>query len=148
MEWENNHSPIVRAQLNYPQLPKEIHSVSFGNPHGICIVEDLNKTNVPEWGKILTKDPMFPNEANISFVQIVDRQNIKLRVYERGVGPTLACGSAACAAVIVGQSLNLLDNTVNVSFQVGELLININPQKNTLSMTGPAKSVYIGRFKI
>jgi len=148
VDWQNNHSAVVAKELNYPQLPKQIHSLSVGNPHGVCIVDDLKHTPVNEWGQILTKDPMFPNGANISFLQVITKSLIDLRVYERGVGPTLACGSAACAAVIVGNSLKLLDNSVTVRFEVGELLITLNTQTHSINMTGPANSVYIGRFKV
>ncbi len=143
-----NYTAVETKQLNYDGLPNEIHTVSTGNPHGVCIVNNINSTPVYEWGKKLTKDPMFPNEANIGFMQILDREHVKLRVYERGVGPTLACGSAACAAVLAGKALNLLDNKVEVQFAHGELLIEINSNDQNLIMTGPANSVYIGRFRV
>lgn len=108
---------------------------------------DVNQTPVLEWGKKLTTDPMFSNEANIGFMQIIDRENIILRVYERGVGPTLACGSAACAALLVGKDLNLLDNKVKVAFEYGDLTIELQPD-HSITMSGPANSVYIGRFRV
>lgn len=143
-----NYTDVTSHPLNISELPKEIHSVATGNPHGVCIVDNLEQTPVAEWGKILTKNPLFPDEANISFMRIVDRDHVELRVYERGVGLTLACGSAACAAVLVGRNLNLVSNRVKVSFQHGDLTIAVNHNDKTLSMTGPANSVYIGRFRI
>jgi diaminopimelate epimerase len=143
-----NYTNVIAHSLNNPDLPKEIYSVATGNPHGVCIVENLDRTPVAEWGKILTKNPIFPDEANISFMHIVNREHVELRVYERGVGPTLACGSAACAAMLVGKNLNLLDNRVKVSFQHGDLTIAVNSTDKTLSMTGPANNVYIGRFRV
>lgn len=143
-----NYTEVISHPLNTPELPHEIHAVATGNPHGVCLVENLQNTPVAEWGKQLTKMPMFPNEANISFMQVLTSDHIELRVYERGVGPTLACGSAACAAVLVGRALNLLDDCVKVSFQHGDLSIAISPSDKSLSMTGPASSVYIGRFRI
>lgn len=148
VEWSKNNTNVTTNQLNIPGYPNEIHLVSLGNPHGVCIVDDLSTTPVAEWGARLTNDPMFPNGANIGFMQIVDRNHIKLRVYERGAGLTHACGSGACAAVLVGNSLNLLDNNVTVHFEYGDLIISSNVQQQTLRMTGPASSIYIGRFKI
>lgn len=142
-----NYTAVTKHDLHNPDLPKEIYSVATGNPHGVCIVDDVSKVPIEEWGRILTKDPIFPNEANIGFMQIIDRQHIILRVFERGVGPTLACGSAACAALLVGNSLNLLDKKAHVAFEYGELLIEIMSDQS-LSMSGPANSVYIGRFRI
>jgi diaminopimelate epimerase len=143
-----NYTEVISHPLNNSDLPKEIYSVATGNPHGVCIVDNLDRTPVAKWGQLLTKHPIFPNEANIGFMKIINRDHIELRVYERGIGPTLACGSAACAAVLVGRNLNLLDNRVKVSFEHGDLIISINPTDKTLNMTGPANSVYIGRFRI
>jgi diaminopimelate epimerase len=143
-----NFTPVVSKELNYPKLPTIIHTVSVGNPHGVCIVDDLASTQVKEWGKLLTKDPMFPEGANIGFMQILARDRVQLRVYERGVGLTHACGSGACAAMLVGKALNLLDNKVHVMFEFGELLITYDAQDQSLHMSGPANSVFIGRFKV
>jgi len=143
-----NYTDVMSHPLHNLELPKEIYSVATGNPHGVCLVDNLDDTQVSSLGKILTKNPIFPHGANISFMRIVNRDHIELRVYERGVGPTLACGSAACAAVLVGRHLNLVDHHVKVSFQYGDLIIAINPNDKTLSMTGSANSVYIGRFRV
>lgn len=142
-----NYTPVTPHNLHAEGLPDQIYAVSIGNPHGICIVNSVDNIPVAEWGKKLTKDPIFPNEANISFVQIINREHVNIRVYERGVGPTLACGSAACATLLVGKSLNLLDNKVRVSFEYGDLTVEMNADQS-ISMSGPANSVYIGRFRI
>lgn len=144
----NNYTAVINHQLNYAGLPSEIYAVSTGNPHGVCLVSDFNSNSIYEWGKKLTSDPIFPDEANISFMQIIDKDNINLRVYERNVGPTLACGTAACAAVLVGHSNNLLNNKVTVNFEHGNLIIEINPIDKSLNMTGPANSIFMGRFRI
>ncbi len=141
------YGDVTKHTLHHAGYPSEIHAVSTGNPHGVCIVDDVTKVPVLEWGKTLTQEPIFPNEANIGFMQVIDRENVLLRVYERGVGPTFACGSAACAALLVGKSLNLLGNKATIQFEYGNLMITMNPDQ-TLSMTGPANSVYIGRFRI
>lgn len=143
-----NYSSVVTQPLNFIAMPKEIHTVSTGNPHGVCIVENLKDVPINDWGKKLSTNAMFPQQANISFMQIIDRDQIKLRVYERGAGPTLACGSAACAAMLVGRSLNLLNNKVTVEFERGKLTIAYNVADQSLTMTGPATSVYIGRFRV
>lgn len=148
VDWQLDLPLITSKKLDYPKLPGEIYSISVGNPHGICIVEDLRDVNLQAWGEILTKDPIFPNRANISFMQVRNRGLAELKVYERGVGPTLACGSAACAATLVGNHLNLLDNSVTIKFAVGELLITLSQENTRINMNGPANSVYIGRFKV
>lgn len=142
-----NYTDVVKKQLNLELGPKEIYTVSTGNPHGICIVDDLNQYSLQEVGMKLSTDPMFPQGANISFMQIVDKNKVNLRVYERGAGLTLACGSAACAAMLVARSLNLINDQISVAFQHGDLTISFN-QDQTITMTGPANSVFIGRFRI
>lgn len=142
-----NYTNVTTHTISYPDMPQQIHSISTGNPHGVCVVADSKAIPVQEWGQKLTAAPIFHNQANISFMQIVNRNQIILRVYERGVGPTLACGSAACAATLVGRHLNLLDSKVEVDFEYGSLLIEILSDQS-ISMTGPASSVYIGRFRI
>lgn len=148
VEWADNSTAVITTQLQHENLPQQIYSVSMGNPHGICIVDKLDATPVAVWGQKLAKESIFPHGANIGFMQIIDRQNIKLRVFERGAGLTLACGSNACAAVLVGKSLNLLDNKVSVQFEFGNLEIEYNELNKTVLMTGPANSVYVGRFRI
>lgn len=143
-----NYTGVIKQQLTLESGPKEIYTVSTGNPHGVCIVDDLKQFSLQEIGQKLSTHPMFPQGANISFMQIVDRHKVNLRVYERGAGLTLACGSAACAAMLVAKSLNLINDQITVAFQYGELTISFNPQDQSLTMTGPANSVYIGRFRI
>ncbi len=143
-----SYTAVSTHSLHIPELPKTIHVVSVGNPHGVCIVDNLANVPLSDWGKRLSKDSMFPDGANISFMHVLDRQHVNLRVYERGVGPTLACGSAACAAMLVGKSLNLLDNKVNVAFEYGALIIQYHADDQTISMLGPASSVFLGRFRI
>jgi diaminopimelate epimerase len=144
-----NYTAVSNAPLNIPGLPPQIYTVSTGNPHGVLVMDDIiNSEQLETWGKQLTNAPMFPQGANISFMQVVDRKTLNLRVYERGVGPSLACGSAACAAMLVGRHLNLLDNKVYVQFEFGDLIIEYSDNDQSISMTGPATSVFIGRFRI
>lgn len=143
-----NYSDVTSHLLGIDGLPHKIHAITTGNHHGVCIVTDLSQTPIEAWGQTLTRHPIFPNQANISFIKINNRNHIEMRVYERGVGLTLACGSAACAAVLVGQKLNLLDSNIKVSFLHGDLTIAVDPHNHSLSMTGPTSNVYIGRFRI
>ena len=119
-------------------------AVSMGNPHAVLHVNDVNTAPVTELGKALESHALFPERANIGFMQIVNRQLIKLRVYERGSGETLACGSGACAAVVIGIEQNLLDNTVVVELAGGTLKINWAGRGTPVWMTGAAVTVFEG----
>ncbi len=119
-------------------------AVSMGNPHAVLHVNDVNTAPVTELGKALESHALFPERANIGFMQIINRQLIKLRVYERGAGETLACGSGACAAVVIGIEQNLLDSTVVVELAGGTLKINWAGRGTPVWMTGAAVTVFEG----
>ncbi|MEI6706999.1 MAG: diaminopimelate epimerase [Methylococcales bacterium] len=119
-------------------------AVSMGNPHAVLHVEDVNSAPVAKLGKALESHALFPERANIGFMQIVNRQLIKLRVYERGAAETLACGSGACAAVVIGIEQNLLDSTVVVELAGGTLKINWAGRGTPVWMTGAAVTVFEG----
>lgn len=123
-------------------------ATSMGNPHAVLRVEDVNVAPVNELGPLLESHPKFPERANIGFMQIIDRQHIKLRVYERGAAETLACGSGACAAVVVGIEQNLLDQYVDVDLPGGRLNINWLGRGHPVLMTGPAVSVFEGYIEL
>jgi len=123
-------------------------AVSMGNPHGVLIVDDVATAAVLELGPKLEHHPRFANQANIGFMQILDRQNIKLRVFERGVGETKACGTGACAAVVAGQQQGLLDTQVTAQLTGGDLLIEWQGPGHHLCMTGPATHVYEGQVRL
>ena len=118
--------------------------VSMGNPHCVIQVDDVVTAPVTTLGSVLETHERFPEKANIGFMQIIDRRNIKLRVFERGVGETQACGTGACAAVAVGINQGLLDNKVSVNLPGGELLIEWQGGNSSLFMTGSATHVYDG----
>lgn len=122
----------------------ELACVSMGNPHGVLQVSDIDQAAVEKLGPKLEAHPRFPNKANIGFCQVVDRQNIRLRVFERGVGETRACGTGACAAAVVSIAANLVDNKVNVSLPGGNLQIEWQGENQPVYMTGPATTVYDG----
>lgn len=121
-------------------------AVSMGNPHAVIQVEDVDNAPVAEWGKLLESHPLFPERVNVGFMQIVDRQHIKLRVYERGAAETLACGSGACAAAVIGIEHGLLDSVVDVELPGGLLTIQWSGRGKSVLMTGPAVSVFDGQI--
>ena len=122
--------------------------VSMGNPHAVLVVDDVASAPVFELGSKLEQHPRFPNKANIGFMQIIDRNTIKLRVFERGVGETKACGTGACAAVVVGQQQGLLDTNVTTQLTGGNLAIQWQGPGHHLFMDGPANQVYEGQIKL
>lgn len=125
----------------------EVGAVGLGNPHCVLLVENVDTAPVASVGPLLESHPDFPERVNVGFMQIVDRGHIRLRVFERGSGETLACGSGACAAVVVGQRRGFLDDTVQVDLPGGSLSIRYTGQGGIL-MTGPAAHVYDGRIEI
>ncbi len=124
----------------------EVGAVSMGNPHVVLQVATVNTAPVSTWGPILETHPQFPEKVNVGFMEIVRRDAINLRVFERGVGETLACGSGACAAVVVGQRWGKLDNTVTVSLRGGQL--TVSQRENEVYLQGPAIFVYQGDVEV
>ena len=134
------------AQIGNRQL--EFSVVSMGNPHAVIFVDDVKQTPVQEIGVQLENDSRFPNRTNVQFVQVIDRGNIAQRVFERGVGETLASGSGACAAVAVAQKQNQVDETVRVHMPGGELEIHTHNNNPCLFMTGPTEYSFEGRVEV
>ncbi len=125
-----------------------ISAVSMGNPHAVQIVDDVESAAVEELGPLIEHHPRFPKRVNAGFMQIMDRQHIRLRVYERGSGETLSCGTGACAAVVTGIRRNLLDSPVIVATHGGTLTITWNSEDSPVLMTGPAISVFSGEINL
>jgi diaminopimelate epimerase len=119
-------------------------AVSMGNPHAVIHVADSKAAPVAKLGKALESHPLFPERANIGFMQVVNRHSVKLRVYERGAAETLACGSGACAAVVVGIEQQLLDSPVVVELAGGTLKISWAGRGEPVWMTGAAMTVFDG----
>lgn len=126
----------------------EITAVSMGNPHAVQVVENIEQAAVNEIGPLIENHPRFPNRVNAGFMQIIDRQHIKLRVFERGAGETLSCGTGACAAVVAGILRGLLAATVEVETRGGKLSINWAGGTTPVLMTGPALAVFNGEISI
>ena len=126
----------------------EISAVSMGNPHAVQLVADVEAAPVDTQGPLIERHARFPKRANAGFMQIVDRSHIKLRVFERGAGETLSCGTGACAAVVAGIRRGLLDETVHVATHGGTLTISWAGESAPVLMTGPAISVFEGEIII
>ena len=125
-----------------------IGAVSLGNPHAVLRVPDLDQAPVARLGPLIERHPRFPKRVNAGFMQILDPGHIRLRVFERGAGETLACGTGACAAVAVGHRLGLLDAAVRVRLPGGDLRITWAGGTEPLWMTGPAVSVFSGEIAL
>lgn len=126
----------------------KVGAVSMGNPHCVLKVDSVEKAPVQAVGPLLSQHSYFPAQANVGFMEVIDRQNIKLRVYERGVGETLACGTGACAAVVASRLQGLTDEKVKVTLPGGSLWITWQGEGSTVLMSGPAKVVFEGQVEI
>ena len=120
-------------------------ALSMGNPHAVTFVENVDDFNVKDIGPIIERNPKFPNRTNVEFVEILDKNNIKVRVWERGVGETLACGTGACAAVVASGLNGYTDELVTVQLPGGKLKIEWGTD-NHIYMQGTAKTVYKGEI--
>jgi len=135
-------APMYHLEINDKKI--KIAVVSMGNPHAVQIVTNINHAPVANEGPMIESHPRFPKKVNAGYMQILDRTHIRLRVFERGAGETLACGTGACAATVSGISLGLLDNEVQVSMQGGDLKIRWEGENQPVLMTGPAVTVFEG----
>ena len=125
-----------------------ISVVSMGNPHAVQVVEDVASAAVEKLGPLIEHHPHFPKRVNVGFMQVMDRQHVRLRVYERGTGETLSCGTGACAAVVAGIRRGLLDSPVTVATHGGTLSIAWDGEDTPVLMTGPAISVFSGEINL
>ncbi|MBR5675645.1 MAG: diaminopimelate epimerase [Neisseriaceae bacterium] len=133
---------IVAGTLSIPLV-----CVNVGNPHAVVLVDDVRNAPVAQWGAKIEHHPQFPERVNVAFMQVLDRNHIQLRAFERTTGETLASGTSACAAVAAGIRLGLLDNTVTVSQQGGDLWVEWQDNQEIL-MTGPAETVFEGNITL
>jgi diaminopimelate epimerase len=126
----------------------DIGAVSMGNPHAVLQVSDVKTAPVERFGPSIERHERFPNRTNVGFMQVVDRGHIRLRVFERGAGETLACGTGACAAVAVGRRHGLLDPEVRVDLPGGSATVSWAAAGEHLWLTGPATTVFTGSIDI
>ncbi|OGS81719.1 MAG: diaminopimelate epimerase [Gallionellales bacterium GWA2_59_43] len=125
-----------------------ISAVSMGNPHAVQVVDDVERAPVEKLGPLIEHHPRFPKRVNAGFMQVKDRSHIRLRVFERGTGETLSCGTGACAAVVAGIRRGLLDSPVNVATHGGTLTIAWAGEGEPVLMTGPAITVFEGEIHL
>ena len=142
----STEEPVKNIELEAENKKFKFTCVSMGNPHAITIVENTKEFDVEKYGKVLEVDKAFPKKANIEFAQIIDRQNINMRVWERGAGETLACGTGACATAVACNLNGLTDRKVNIELLGGTLNIEWNETDNHVYMTGPAVTVFDGEL--
>ncbi len=138
----------VDYELDVDGRTLRIGAVSMGNPHAVLDVDDLDQAPVAELGPRIEHHPRFPARVNAGFMQVVDRNHIRLRVFERGAGETQACGSGACAAVVAGRLTGRLDTEVRVSLNGGDLVVSWDGPGQPVFMSGPAASVFDGQIQL
>lgn len=134
--------------LNVSEQHLTISALSMGNPHVVINVSNVKKAPVAQLGPMIENHPLFPQRTNVGFMQIDRRSEIHLRVYERGTGETLACGSGACAAVVAGRQLGLIDEEVVVHLPGGDLVVKWHSEGQPVFMQGPAETVYEGTIEL
>ena len=140
-----------RYEGNFERWPVEGAEwavLSMGNPHAVCFVENVDTAPVATLGPRIETHARFPRHVNVGFLQVVSRTEARIRVHERGAGETLACGTGACAAVVAGIRLGLLDRRVEVHARGGDLLIEWPSDEQSVLMTGPAETVYHGEIEL
>jgi diaminopimelate epimerase len=138
---------LVQA-LEVGGTAREISAVSMGNPHAVQVVDNIADAPVAIEGPLIERHPRFPQRVNAGYMQVLDRNRISLRVFERGAGETLACGTGACAAVAVGMQRGLLDSPVRVATRGGELTVSWGGPGSPVLMTGAATSVFDGEIEL
>jgi diaminopimelate epimerase len=140
--------PVLDARLEVGGGTLQVSSVSMGNPHAVIYVDDVDDAPVGTLGPLVENHRAFPNRVNVEFVELTSRGRLCQRTWERGTGETLACGSGACAVVVVSALRGVVDDTVIVALPGGELSIQWDGEGSPVLMTGPAASVFTGRIEI
>lgn len=138
----------IRITVDGQTFDYQITGVSMGNPHGVVFVEDVHALNLEKIGPQFEHHPYFPDRVNTEFVDIIDRQNIHMRVWERGSGETLACGTGSCASVVACIANGYTDHRVTVHLLGGDLLIEYDEVHNRVFMTGPATTICTGEIDV
>lgn len=141
-----NATPVINEPITVLDTEYKMTCVSMGNPHAVVFVEDTASFPVNEIGPYFENHEKFPNRTNTEFVQVVDRNHINMRVYERGTGETLACGTGCCASVVACILNGLTDENVYVNVLGGVVQVEWNREENIVYMTGPATTVFDGEI--
>ena len=137
---------FYKVNINIEGDLKELTCVSMGNPHGIDFANNIEKLKIEKFGPIIEVDEHFPNKVNAEFIEILDKHNIKMRVWERGAGETLACGTGACGTAVACYLNGMTERNVEVELLGGKLYIEWNEKDNHIYMTGPAVTVFEGEL--
>ncbi len=150
---EADKIPVVSGEmpvknLKIKAIDKEFLAtcVSMGNPHAVIMVENIEEFNVAKYGREIEKYEKFPNKTNVEFIKVEDRQHVKMRVWERGTGETLACGTGACSSIVAGVLNDMVDRNAKVELLGGELQIEWRKEDNHVYMTGSAVTVFEGEL--
>ena len=141
-------NPIVNQPLEVEGQLYHFTAVSMGNPHCVIYVEDAVSFDLGKWGPPLEVHPFFPKKVNVEFATVQDRNQVDMRVWERGAGPTLACGTGACATLVSSVLNGKTDRLARISLKGGDLFIEWNEDDNHVYMTGPASVVYTGTIEV
>ena len=139
---------VVAEPITVGDREYEFTAVSMGNPHAVMFVDSTEAIEIEKIGPLFEFHPMFPERVNAEFIEILDRKRINMRVWERGTGETLACGTGACASVVACVLNGLTDNEVFVHLLGGDLLVKYDQKQNKVFMTGPATTVFDGEVDI
>ncbi|MEK3700420.1 diaminopimelate epimerase [Paenibacillus sp. FSL R10-2199] len=140
--------PVLDQPIEADGTEFKFTSVSMGNPHAVIYVDDAVSFDLGTWGPKLEVHPLFPRKVNVEFATVVDRGHVDMRVWERGAGPTLACGTGACATLVSSVLNGVTDRSAWISLKGGDLFIEWNEEDNHVYMTGPAQVVYTGSVDI
>lgn len=144
----SNDNEVINQPLVINNKEYKITCVSMGNPHAITFVDDTDNIDIEYIGPMFEKNDIFPDRVNTEFIQVIDRNTIKMRVWERGSGETLACGTGACASVVACVLNGKTENAVTVKLLGGDLFIEYDEEKNTVFMTGPARISFTGEIEV
>lgn len=140
--------PVINYPLDIDGKIWEVTCVSMGNPHAVTFTKDIDKLDLPVLGPKFEKNPIFPRKTNTEFIEVIDGNNLNMRVWERGAGETLACGTGACAAAVAASLNGLTDRKVTIHLLGGDLNIEWRESNNHVYMTGEAVTVFEGILKI
>jgi len=143
-----NKLTVPNGMITIDDQNLNVYAASMGNPHMIVFVNNIDEIPFDYWGKYLEKHKSFPNDTNVHFVQLIDQANIKVKVWERGCGPTLACGTGACACLVITSKLGKTLDRANVYLPGGKLEVEWPNQTGPIFMQGPALKVFSGEIDI
>jgi len=145
---KSNNKRVIDEEITVNGVNYRMTCVSMGNPHAVIFMEDVKNLNIEAIGPFFENHERFPRRTNTEFVKVIDRKNVEMRVWERGAGETLACGTGSCATVVACILNGLTEDKVTVNLLGGTLLIEWNREINRIFMTGPATTVFLGEVEL